>query len=245
MQIDTNTIHKNKKMSDKVEQVSMAIYMVTNHLSDREPLKTKMRTIGHDLVEYVYINLCQDMTIVFNQFTVIQSLLRIAQQAKMISEQNARLIDIEIRSIKDMIGSSQNGDSVSNALNQLFGSLETPTEGTTFERPSLDSQLNTPKTQIQSFFSQPTTNKVLPAKTKTITPLAQKKESKSGELNNRQENILREITHKGQLTIRDLADKISGCSEKTIQRDLLALVDQGVLKKEGERRWSKYSLASS
>jgi hypothetical protein len=31
--------------------------------------------------------------------------------------------------------------------------------------------------------------------------------------------------------------------EKTIQRELLALVEEGIVKKEGERRWSTYSLA--
>lgn len=61
-------------------------------------------------------------------------------------------------------------------------------------------------------------------------------------MSERQNNIIREIKNKGQLTIRDLVGKIQGCSEKTIQRELLALVDGGVLKKEGERRWSKYSV---
>jgi hypothetical protein len=61
----------------------------------------------------------------------------------------------------------------------------------------------------------------------------------------RQNIILREIRNRGQLTIRDLVGKIEGCSEKTIQRELLALVEGGVLKKEGERRWSKYSISQA
>ena len=31
-------------------------------------------------------------------------------------------------------------------------------------------------------------------------------------------------------------------SEKTVQRELFALVKEGVLKKEGEKRWSVYKL---
>lgn len=69
----------------------------------------------------------------------------------------------------------------------------------------------------------------------------QKKEGYS----ERQNIILREIKNRGQLTIRDLVGKIEGCSEKTIQRELLALVEGGVLKKEGERRWSKYSISQA
>ena len=43
--------------------------------------------------------------------------------------------------------------------------------------------------------------------------------------------------------IKDVSPLIKGCSEKTIQRELLSMVKSGILKKEGEKRWSKYSLA--
>lgn len=69
-----------------------------------------------------------------------------------------------------------------------------------------------------------------------------KKQTISTGVTPRQNIIINEIKNKGQLTIRDLVGKIEGCSEKTVQRELLALVDSGVLKKEGERRWSKYSV---
>jgi hypothetical protein len=54
--------------------------------------------------------------------------------------------------------------------------------------------------------------------------------------------IIEEIKIKGSVTIKDVSDKIKDVSEKTIQRELLKMVDENVLKKEGERRWSKYSL---
>ena len=43
--------------------------------------------------------------------------------------------------------------------------------------------------------------------------------------------------------IKDVSPLISGCSEKTIQRELLAMVYAGILRKMGEKRWSRYSLA--
>jgi DNA-binding HxlR family transcriptional regulator len=36
---------------------------------------------------------------------------------------------------------------------------------------------------------------------------------------------------------------IRGVSEKTIQRELGALIESGLVMKQGERRWSVYSLA--
>ncbi|MDQ5912238.1 MAG: hypothetical protein QG568_453, partial [Patescibacteria group bacterium] len=59
----------------------------------------------------------------------------------------------------------------------------------------------------------------------------------------RQTLILSTIGTRGESSIKDLTDVIKGCSEKTIQRELIALVDSGSLLKTGERRWSRYSIA--
>jgi hypothetical protein len=63
----------------------------------------------------------------------------------------------------------------------------------------------------------------------------------------RQDMIMAVIKTGEQLTIKDIITQIrvsnSGidCSEKTIQRDLIHLVLNGLLNKRGERRWSRYS----
>ena len=58
----------------------------------------------------------------------------------------------------------------------------------------------------------------------------------------RQELIITALKGQSNLTIKDFSRIIKDCSEKTIQRELLAMVDNGLIKKEGERRWSRYSL---
>lgn len=55
--------------------------------------------------------------------------------------------------------------------------------------------------------------------------------------------ILGLLQKKDKITVKDVAGVVKDVSDKTLQRELLALVAQGVLKKEGERRWSTYSLA--
>jgi hypothetical protein len=59
----------------------------------------------------------------------------------------------------------------------------------------------------------------------------------------RRATILGLVQKKDRINVKDVSNIIKDCSEKTIQRELLALVKQGVLKKEGERRWSTYSMA--
>ncbi len=54
--------------------------------------------------------------------------------------------------------------------------------------------------------------------------------------------ILGLLQKKERISIKDVSLVVKDCSEKTLQRELLALVAQGVLKKEGEKRWSTYAL---
>lgn len=61
--------------------------------------------------------------------------------------------------------------------------------------------------------------------------------------NERRAVIFSLLRQKGEVSVADVATVISNCSQKTLQRELLAMVDEGVLKKTGERRWSRYSFA--
>ena len=58
----------------------------------------------------------------------------------------------------------------------------------------------------------------------------------------RKELIISILKNGGDMTISDFKSEITDCSEKTIQRELSALIAMGIVKKEGERRWTKYSL---
>ena len=55
--------------------------------------------------------------------------------------------------------------------------------------------------------------------------------------------ILSLLKRQKKITVKDVSSVIANCSEKTLQRELLALVEEGILRKEGERRWSTYSLS--
>jgi hypothetical protein len=61
-------------------------------------------------------------------------------------------------------------------------------------------------------------------------------------LTDRAERIKTVLEAKPNATIRDIADIITDVSEKTIQRELNSLIEKGQVIREGERRWSKYSV---
>lgn len=58
----------------------------------------------------------------------------------------------------------------------------------------------------------------------------------------RRERIKVILEAKGEASIKDISDIISDVSEKTIQRELNTMIEDNVVKRQGERRWSKYSL---
>lgn len=60
------------------------------------------------------------------------------------------------------------------------------------------------------------------------------------EHNVRMARILEFVQKNKSVSIKDIAGVITDCSEKTIQRELAALIGQGLVKKVGERRWSLY-----
>lgn len=62
------------------------------------------------------------------------------------------------------------------------------------------------------------------------------------QLTDRGERIKTVLEAKPEATIKDIAEVITDVSEKTIQRELNSLIEKGQVMRQGERRWSKYSV---
>lgn len=58
----------------------------------------------------------------------------------------------------------------------------------------------------------------------------------------RREQILALFVKGVDVSIKDIASRIRGCSEKTIQRELNSLLSDNVIERIGEKRWSRYVL---
>lgn len=61
--------------------------------------------------------------------------------------------------------------------------------------------------------------------------------------NDRKGQIVAVLEATSEASIKDIADVITDCSEKTIQRDLNQMIEEGTVVRHGERRWSRYALA--
>ncbi len=60
--------------------------------------------------------------------------------------------------------------------------------------------------------------------------------------NSRREQILALFVKGVDVSIKDIASRIRGCSEKTIQRELNSLLYDNIIERIGEKRWSRYVL---
>ena len=87
---------------------------------------------------------------------------------------------------------------------------------------------------MQSVLSDEKPKRKTPARTSVKT---------RAKTSSRRAQIIDFIAASGPVSIVDVTAKIKNYSTKTIQRELLALVKDGVLEKKGERRWSTYAIA--
>jgi DNA-binding transcriptional ArsR family regulator len=65
----------------------------------------------------------------------------------------------------------------------------------------------------------------------------------SDKTSERREAILSILRSKGPSYIKDVSTVIRDVSEKTIQRELQALAEEGAVIRSGERRWTTYAIA--
>lgn len=246
----------------KTEKLVTAIYMLSNFFPHQEPLRWEVRTFSLNLlgnVSFVFYGKNSDTENVLkesgNAIDEIISRFGIAHISGLISGMNFSVLKNELVSLKDNIESIRKGGGGQNILiTSDFFAHDKLLEGSPrsdLDVPALRSDLNAPHVN-QSPTQGPTLRlpKVRPLPTRSLPKATEAIEAKSSlssvaskRKGDRSETILKILKKKDNLTVKDIAQVISDCSEKTIQRELLALVDKNVLKKVGERRWSRYSLA--
>jgi hypothetical protein len=94
------------------------------------------------------------------------------------------------------------------------------------------------KEEVPKIATLPSSVKSLPLSKLSKTTMPEIKERRFS----RRESVVSLLSKDSAMSIKDLSFKIKGCSEKTIQRELNALLDEKKIKRLGEKRWSKYLL---
>ncbi len=207
---------------------------------------------------------------VFAEYSVlvdeITSLLEVATASKLVSEMNFLILKKEYIALRDVISSDEYMEEKSGKFvfpNGFFdGSKVLPPlqkkdsiphkdvylkKGLNSAPPAMNNQKNSVMTDKGHLLSKgqdvSKRQQYQVRQTKDRQVSVRKTEKLTDTKLNRREVILKLFkSQKGkEFTIKDISHEVSGCSEKTIQRELVSMVTSGVLKKRGERRWSRYS----
>lgn len=225
------------KVYKRAERIVGVLYLLTKALPDQEPLKTSIRTKALNLVEES-LNLkdvlraespVKDM--LKARAHELMSMIRCAVIAGYVSRQNAELTIEALEELLLFMGSVSNSFlSEENVVVRSDLSVSDEIAEQAFMSYGVAHKHALPR-----ITKKPLQNKQ--NQTQTKSSLA----SESHE--SRREVILALLKKSGPLGIKDVASHLTDCGEKTVQRELAALVDSGTLIKEGEKRWSKYKLA--
>jgi len=249
----------------KAERLSIAIYMVTSFINEEEPIRSRLREYSLELLKNISnldgssgeISVYSSKTV--KNFFEIASTLDIAVNSGMISEMNYKIIKEVILELMGIVESNFDIKNPSRTLlNPDFFSIKDILledkrsgedvikdiyKGQYYKRQNDVLYKNSENIYLEKDSYQ---NKPLNKENQKIVRVSEnfKPKNTSSKAKDRQKIILDLLKNKREITVNEVALVIKDCSEKTLQRDLLRMVDDGILAKEGERRWSKYTLSS-
>lgn len=210
-----------------------------------------------------------DVEAIIKDYLFLRSLFAVAHQTRLISDTNFSIVEFEMAGVLARLKSiieTPLSDAQSSFLSEDFFNIDeiveekevTNANTNNSNHSSVQDELHKSEMSDKGHVSYKGQGKdkedlnmsftkavARPAMQKESTPrsLEYATSSHNDEKEGRLDTITALLRQRGQSSIKDIYDQFSGVSEKTIQRDLLALVQKGIVIKEGEKRWSMYRIA--
>lgn len=252
----------------RAEKICKAYFLLTQHIQNSDSIKLKLRALALDMSSKTLdlvasINKTEDLARdVAMKAMALVSVSDIAVGAHSISHSNYTLVVQQVQVFIEEVETywktmSYNNQAIPTHLFEMddldatYKNLRTSSVDSLVSSTSLNNlDMSFNKGSVSSEdnlgIKKNLTNKIVRhSKTKDAPQIKSLANVQNlGIKNDRQTLILSTIRSKGESSIKDLTDVIKGCSEKTIQRELIALVSSGDLLKTGERRWSRYTVAA-
>jgi len=251
--INTNLIKDNDLsfIIKKTEKVATAIYMISNFFSPEEPLKWELRKNVTKLLKNMMslndasANREVSFSRINGDFVELGAMFSLAHSSGFISQMNYEIVTGEINNLSDLVlsyGERQVSTNRSLFKKDYFevkkesfkNQPEAPRE--TFKEISKDNIKDIVKDNLKDI--QKDNQFVFKGQKRDLDNFFNK--DNNSKISDREEKIIQKIKISGPVTIKDIAEEFAEVSEKTIQRELQKMFDRGQIKKEGERRWTKY-----
>ena len=237
------------------ERITIALHMVSSFISKEEMLRNDIRRFGLRAVKNLYrcINcdpfdqqLFLEEALVNIEYT--GTALSVASATGMISNMNKDVLEKALHGLGVKI--HQQLQIALQNENNFEGDMAPSIDKNTLldflqETAHLDSiNMEDFQSKIQNAITNKKTSLPIQNDNPNTHLSVQKniKTTPENDASKRQKKIQDIIAEKGQATIKDIATRITNCSEKTLQRDLLKLIKDNLIEKEGDKRWSLYRI---
>lgn len=216
----------------KTERLAKALHLIAPAFSESASLRNRIDAIAIGLVDAAVLAPGIARTALSRELLALSSVLGIARTGGLLSVMNAELISREAHILLQEVAAYEEP--------RLF--LD--------DAPTLSGIAKTAlKKDAHHVAIEASAKHATPHRAVQKTSDADKRHVKDnpgepiGHVKDRREAVVSVIRNKGSVSIKDISTLIRGVSEKTIQRELMALIESGLVLKQGERRWSTYSLA--
>lgn len=219
----------------KTERLAKALHLIAPAFSESASLRNRIDAIAIGLVDAAVLPPGNARTALARELLALSSVLSIARTGGLLSPMNAELISREAQILLQEIADYEEP--------RVFLDEAPTLSGIAKSALKRDASAHAAHHQSEALAPLPT-----PRVQRVASPVrkGQIKDSgkePTGAIKDRREAVLSVIRNKGSVSIKDISTLIRGVSEKTIQRELGALIESGLVSKQGERRWSTYSLA--
>lgn len=217
----------------KAERLAKALHLIVPAFIESDSLRNRIDAIAIGLVDAAVLPPGIARTALARELLALSSVLSIARTGGLLSTMNAELITREAHILLQEIAAYEEPRLFLDESPTLSGIAKSA-----LKRDVLQSTHSGVTKRVEQ----------RPVAVGKHTPSAKGhvkdiKRATHAPIKDRQEAVLSVIRNKGSVSIKDISTIIRGVSEKTIQRELMALIDSGIVVKQGERRWSTYSLA--
>jgi hypothetical protein len=252
--LDPNQNHNNTALSTsfslsytKTNKLITAVYMVTDIMDINEPLRNKLRTLMVSILSDTY-NISDKTTAKIKE---IMSFLDVAVAVNLMSDMNSSILKKEFALLDQAIKDSLNKAHIPHNVVNIFDLFKEELPPSTLVAEDNNFSIGHKNSTRIGVQKGSTLMQAIKDKTSNLVNknLAQNDTDNFFLIKQkRREDVLNiiKIFPEG-VTIKDINLKINSgrngekiYSEKTLQRELVSMIKDGVLDKTGEKRWSKY-----
>lgn len=252
MEKDTKIIIKDNSLLyiyQKGQRIVTAIYMISNFFDTKEPIKWQLRKISTKLLStiltYYKSSLSEKdalMMEINTEIAELRSLFDIAYYSGFISIMNYNLVSSQIEHLNNEIIQYQGQQLSSNKTlfsKEFFNQKKVEDKGQEEENK-----------EIKDIFHKGHLKDIKDNVKDNIKDIKDNKINKENNTPNKRQEMIKDILSKGdKLTIREISEKLfekgENVSEKTTQRELQKMHEDGQIQKEGERRWTVYYIENN